>query len=84
MNSLNLSNRNKRSIAIDLKNEAGRTVASRLAAVADVVLENFSAGVMDKLKLDYENLRALNHGLIYISMSGYGHDGPRHDWTSIT
>jgi benzylsuccinate CoA-transferase BbsF subunit len=83
MNSLNLSNRNKRSIAIDLKNEAGRTVASRLAAVADVVIENFSAGVMDKLKLDYENLRALNHGLIYISMSGYGHDGPRRDWTSM-
>jgi benzylsuccinate CoA-transferase BbsF subunit len=77
------TNRNKRSIVIDLKNEAGRTVASRLAAVADVVIENFSAGVMDRLKLDYETLRAFNAGLIYVSMSGYGHDGPRRDWTSM-
>jgi benzylsuccinate CoA-transferase BbsF subunit len=77
------TNRNKRSVTIDLKNEAGRTVASRLAAVADVVIENFSAGVMDKLKLDYENLRTLNPRLIYVSMSGYGHDGPRRDWTSM-
>jgi benzylsuccinate CoA-transferase BbsF subunit len=77
------TNRNKRSVVIDLKNEAGRTVASRLAAVADVVIENFSAGVMDRLKLDYENLRTLNHRLIYVSMSGYGHDGPRRDWTSM-
>jgi benzylsuccinate CoA-transferase BbsF subunit len=77
------TNRNKRSIAIDLKNEAGRTVASRLAAVADVVIENFSAGVMDRLKLGYENLRTLNPRLIYVSMSGYGHDGPRRDWTSM-
>jgi benzylsuccinate CoA-transferase BbsF subunit len=77
------TNRNKRSIAIDLKNEAGRIVASRLAVVADVVIENFSAGVMDRLKLDYEHLRTLNPGLIYVSMSGYGHDGPRSDWTSM-
>jgi benzylsuccinate CoA-transferase BbsF subunit len=77
------TNRNKRSVAIDLKNEVGRTVASRLAAVTDVVIENFSAGVMDKLQLDYENLRTLNHGLIYVSMSGYGHGGPRRDWTSM-
>jgi benzylsuccinate CoA-transferase BbsF subunit len=77
------TNRNKRSITIDLKNEAGRTVASKLAAVADVVIENFSAGVMDKLKLGYENLRSLNPGLVYVSMSGYGHDGPRRDWTSM-
>jgi benzylsuccinate CoA-transferase BbsF subunit len=77
------TNRNKRSIAIDLKNGAGWTVASRLAAVADVVIENFSAGVMDRLKLGYENLRILNPRLIYVSMSGYGHDGPRRDWTSM-
>jgi benzylsuccinate CoA-transferase BbsF subunit len=77
------TNRNKRSIAIDLKNEAGRTVASRLAAAADVVIENFSAGVMDRLQLGYENLCSLNPPLIYVSMSGYGHDGPRRDWTSM-
>jgi len=77
------TNRSKRSIAIDLKNEAGQKVASRLAAAADVVIENFSAGVMRQLKLDYETLQALNPGLIYVSMSGYGHDGPRRDWTSM-
>jgi benzylsuccinate CoA-transferase BbsF subunit len=77
------TNRNKRSVAIDLKNEAGRRVASRLAAAADVVIENFSAGVMGRLNLDYENLRLLNPRLIFVSMSGYGHDGPRRDWTSM-
>jgi benzylsuccinate CoA-transferase BbsF subunit len=77
------TNRNKRSVAIDLKNEAGRNAASRLAAAADVVIENFSAGVMGRLKLDYENLNSLNPKLIYVSMSGYGHDGPRRDWTSM-
>src|SRR4029450_2494487 len=77
------TNRSKRSIAIDLKNEAGQKVAARLAAAVDVVIENFSAGVMGRLKLDYETLQGLNPGLIYVSMSGYGHDGPRRDWTSM-
>src|SRR5215467_15542715 len=77
------TNRSKRSIAIDLKNEAGQKIASRLASVADVVIENFSAGVMGRLKLDYPTLQACNPALIYISMSGYGHNGPRRDWTSM-
>src|SRR5215472_3985966 len=77
------TNRSKRSIAIDLKNDAGRTIASRLAAVADVVIENFSAGVMERLRLDYTTLQRPNPGLIYVSMSGYGHDGPRREWTSM-
>jgi crotonobetainyl-CoA:carnitine CoA-transferase CaiB-like acyl-CoA transferase len=77
------TNRNKSSIAIDLKNEAGQSLAARLAAAADVVVENFSAGVMDRLKLGYEQLRAANPKLIYVSMSGYGHTGPRRDWTSM-
>src|SRR5499427_8879086 len=77
------TNRSKRSIAIDLKNDTGRTIASRLAAVADVVIENFSAGVMERLKLDYATLQSINPGLIYVSMSGYGHDGPRREWTSM-
>src|SRR5215510_15134072 len=68
------TNRSKRSIAIDLKNDAGRKVASRLASVADVAIENFSAGVMGRLKLDYQTLQRPNPGLIYVSMSGYGHD----------
>ena len=77
------TNRNKRSIAIDLKHEAGREIAARLAAVSDIVIENFSAGVMDRLELGYEKLNALNPRLIYVSMSGYGHNGPRRDWTSM-
>ena len=75
--------RNKRSIAIDLKAPEGREVATRLAAAADVVAENFSAGVMDRLGLGYERLAALNQRLIFVSMSGYGHDGPRRGWTSM-
>src|SRR5262245_57841620 len=77
------TNRSKRSIAVDLKNEAGQRVAAGLASVTDVVIENFSAGVMGRLKLDYQTLQAFNPGLIYVSMSGYGHDGPRRDWTSM-
>jgi benzylsuccinate CoA-transferase BbsF subunit len=77
------TNRSKRSIAIDLKNGAGQATALKLAAVADVVIENFSAGVMGRLKLDYETTKKLNPKAIYVSMSGYGHDGPRHDWTSM-
>lgn len=77
------TNRNKRSVAIDLKHPAGRDVARRLARVADVVVENFSAGVMDRLGLGYEALSGDNPGLIFASMSGYGHSGPRRDWTSM-
>ena len=77
------TNRSKRSVAVDLKNEAGQRIAARLSAAADIVIENFSAGVMDRLGLGYERLSAAHPKLIYISMSGYGHDGPRRDWTSM-
>jgi benzylsuccinate CoA-transferase BbsF subunit len=77
------TNRSKRSIAIDLKQAAGQEIAARLAAVSDLVIENFSAGVLDRLKLSYEKLSAVNPRLIYVSMSGYGHNGPRRDWTSM-
>ncbi len=77
------TNRNKRSVAIDLKHPGGRDVARRLAAAADVVVENFSAGVMDRLGLGYESLRQANPRLIFASMSGYGNTGPRRDWTSM-
>jgi benzylsuccinate CoA-transferase BbsF subunit len=77
------TNRSKRSVAIDLKNEVGQKVASCFAGAADIVIENFSTGVMGRLKLDYETLQRANPGLIYVSMSGYGHDGPRHGWTSM-
>lgn len=75
--------RNKKSITIDLKSDAGRALTTRLAGVADVIVENFSAGVMRRLHLDYKDLQPLNPGLIYVSMAGYGHSGPRRDWTSM-
>ncbi len=77
------TNRNKRSVALDLKHPAGRDTARRLAAAADVVVENFSAGVMTRLGLGYETLKLENPRLIYASMSGYGNSGPRRDWTSM-
>jgi benzylsuccinate CoA-transferase BbsF subunit len=75
--------RGKKSMTIDLKSEAGAELARRFAAVADVVVENFSADVMRRLGLDYERLAPLHPRLIFLSMSGYGHDGPRKDWTSM-
>jgi crotonobetainyl-CoA:carnitine CoA-transferase CaiB-like acyl-CoA transferase len=77
------TNRNKRSITLNLKNEQARAVTVRLAMVADVIVENFSAGVMKRLGLDYDDLAPLNPGLVYVSMAGYGHSGPRRDWTSM-
>src|SRR5262249_50645363 len=67
----------------DLKSDGGRAVTTRLASAADILVENFSAGVMRRLQLDYERLEPLNPGLIYVSMAGYGHSGPRRDWTSM-
>lgn len=69
-------NRNKRSIVLNLKHQAGRHVARQLAARSDVVVNNFRSGVMDALGLGYEALRALNPRLIYGSLSGYGAGGP--------
>lgn len=69
-------NRNKRSIAVDLKAPEGREVALRLAARADIVLENFRPGVVKKLGIAWEDLKQLNPGLIYASMSGFGQTGP--------
>ena len=69
-------NRNKRSIAVDLKAPEGREVVLRLAARADIVLENFRPGVVKKLGIAYEDLKQANPGLIYASMSGFGQTGP--------
>ena len=70
------ANRNKRSVAVDLKSSKGRELALRLIDTADVVSENFRPGVMEKLGLGYEALKARKPGLIYASASGYGPDGP--------
>ncbi|MBI4529077.1 MAG: CoA transferase [Deltaproteobacteria bacterium] len=76
-------NRNKRSITINLKTNSGHALITRLVEVADVVVENFSGGVMDRLGLGYDRLRAVNPRLIFVSMSGYGHKGPRQSWRSM-
>lgn len=65
-------NRNKRSLAVDLKSDKGRRLVQRLARDADVVVENFRPGVAAKLGLGYDDLTAGNEGLIYASISGYG------------
>lgn len=72
-------NRNKRAISIDLKQPAGQEIARQLAATADVVLENFRPGVADRLGIGYAQLSADNPGLVYVSVSGFGPDGPYAD-----
>ncbi len=74
-----LFNRNKQSICVDLKSEEGRSIAADLIAGADVVLENFRPGTMERLGLGYETLRKDNPGLIYAGLSGFGTDGPYKD-----
>lgn len=69
------TNRNKRSVALDLKSEQGLTVARELIASADVVVENFSTGVMQRLGLDYKRCSAGNPRLVYCSVSAYGREG---------
>lgn len=70
------THRNKRSLALNLKHAAGRTAFLRLAESADVLVEGFRPGVMRRLGIDYETLRAINPRLIYCSITGYGQDGP--------
>jgi crotonobetainyl-CoA:carnitine CoA-transferase CaiB-like acyl-CoA transferase len=72
-------NRGKRSIALDLKSEEGRAVAIELALKADVLIENFRPGVTERLGLGYETLREKNPGLVYLSIKGFGEDGPYRD-----
>jgi crotonobetainyl-CoA:carnitine CoA-transferase CaiB-like acyl-CoA transferase len=72
-------NRNKQSITIDLKRAEGIDLVRRLAAAADVLIENFRPGTMDRFGLGEPQLRALNPRLIYASLSGFGADGPMKD-----
>lgn len=79
-NEINVSflslNRNKRSLAIDLKHPDGKGLLTELVASADVFLQNYRPGVAARLGVDYETLRTINPSLIYVSISGYGEDGP--------
>ncbi len=72
-------NRNKKSLTLDLKTEEGRQIFYRLVAKSDVVYDNFRPGVLQKLKIDYENLRKINPRIISCSVSGYGQTGPDKD-----
>ncbi len=69
-------NRGKRSAAIDFERPEGRDIVRRLAARADVLIENLKTGGLAKYGLDYASLRALNPRLVYCSITGFGHDGP--------
>jgi len=71
-----LINRGKKSVALDLKSPAGRDAFLKLAATADVVVESFRPGALQRLGLDFETLRARNQRLIYVSITGYGQSGP--------
>ena len=70
------NNRGKRSLVVDLKSEQGVAVLKKLAETADVVIQNFRPGAVERLGIGYEDLKKVNPQLIYVSISGYGPDGP--------
>jgi crotonobetainyl-CoA:carnitine CoA-transferase CaiB-like acyl-CoA transferase len=72
-------NRNKRGLRLDLKQVAGREIFLKLVATAQIVVEGFRPGVMDRLQVGYEVCKAVNPALIFCSISGYGQDGPFKD-----
>ena len=71
-----MENRNKRGIAIDLKNPRSKEVVERLVSKADVVIEGFRPGVAKRLGIDYDTLKKYRAKLVYCSISGYGQTGP--------
>ena len=78
----NHNNRNKSAFALDLRSDLGRETLLQLAAVSDVFIENFRADVTDKLRLSYEDVRAVNPAIIYVSMPGHGKTGPEKDFVA--
>lgn len=76
-------NRGKRSVTINMKSPEGIDIIKKLAAKADVIVENFRPGVMDRLGLGYEGMQAANPRLIYASISGFGDDSPFSDWPAF-
>ena len=73
------ANRNKRGIVLDLSTDRGQEAARRLAARADILVENFRPGTLERWGLDYANLAAANPGLIHVAVSGFGQTGPYRD-----
>ena len=76
---LNLINRNKEHMTLNLKTEKGKEIFFRLVQDADVLLEGFRPGVVDRLGVDYKTVRKVNPAIIYCSITGYGQDGPFRD-----
>lgn len=74
-----MMNRNKRSVCIDLKSEAGRAAFYKLVKQADVVVQNFRPGVAERLNISFDTLSAINAKLVFVSITGYGSDGPMAD-----
>src|SRR5947209_6015998 len=72
-------NRNKESVTLDFKQPEGRAILDRLIAMSDVMVENFRPGSLDRLGLDYASLATRHPRLVYCSISGFGHTGPRKD-----
>ena len=72
-------NRNKRSITLDMKSEAGKAVLWRLIEKSDILVENFRPGAMDRLGFGYEAVRKRRPALVYASISGFGQTGPQKD-----
>src|SRR5262245_64987705 len=73
-------NRNKRSLALNMKAPDGQALFRKLAAGADVIVEGFRPGVMKRLGADYETIKAINPRIVYCSLSGFGHNGPYRDY----
>jgi CoA:oxalate CoA-transferase len=76
-------NRNKKSVALELKSEAGLAIFYELVRTADVVLDNFSAGVTERLRVDHHHLAAINPRIITCTITGFGEDGPNKDWVAF-
>src|SRR5215470_3407060 len=77
------TNVNKRGITLNVRTPRGLEIARRLAAISDIVMENFSSRVMQKWGLGYEDLKKLRPDIIYVSMAGFGHTGRNHHYTTM-
>ena len=76
-------NRNKRGVVLDLKHAQGREAALRLAARADVLVHNYRPGALARLRLAYDDVRAVNPGIVYCGTCGYGRSGPYRGWSPV-
>ncbi len=74
------TNRNKKSMAIDLKTKEGKVILEKLIGQSDILVENFRPGVMEKLGFSYDKVKSLNSRIVYCSISGYGQTGPMKDY----